>query len=354
MEEYSNADILNLFYIHGECYKVLERTCRVFNERYPHLPPMNKTKFKRIETNFSRFGRAKATKNYPKPITGNENNIINTLAYFYAQPQSSIPSAEVDLGISASSVQRILNENHMHPYSYQNVQSFKPGDNLRRIEFCEFMMLKMPEDPQFLSNIIWTDESKFSREGITNRRNQHFWATENPQALREVHFQDKFSFNVFAILLNNRVRYFIYDDNLNSDKYLEILRETVTQFIEEFPIDERQNFWYQLDGAPAHSSEVVYLELCRMFEDRWIGPNGPWRWPPRSPDLTPLDFYLWGYIKSKVYFSPVNTREELLERVRLAFADLENEQIQRTTTAGVPRRIERCLQMNGQHIEHLL
>jgi hypothetical protein len=43
MSWYTNSDILNLFYIHSECEKFLQRTCRLFNERYPHLPPINKT-----------------------------------------------------------------------------------------------------------------------------------------------------------------------------------------------------------------------------------------------------------------------------------------------------------------------
>lgn len=232
MEEYTNADILNLFYIHGECYKILERTCRVFNERHPHLPPMNKTKFRRIETNFLQFGKVSATKNVPKRVTNDEGNVISTLAYFNAFPQSSTTSAEKDLGVSASSIQRILKEHRMHPYSFQHVQAFRPGDDLRRIEFCEFMLLKIQEDPQFLSKILWTDESKFSREGITNRKNQHFWAVENPHVLRNVHFQDMFSFNVFSILCHDQVRYCIYNENLNSDKYLEILRESVTQFVD--------------------------------------------------------------------------------------------------------------------------
>ncbi|KAF2367907.1 hypothetical protein FHG87_001352, partial [Trinorchestia longiramus] len=39
-------------------------------------------------------------------------------------------------------------------------------------------------------------------------------------------------------------------------------------------------------------------------------------WPPRSPDLTPCDFFLWGYLKNKVYFSPPQDLEELQNRIR--------------------------------------
>lgn len=104
---YSNMDILNLFYIHGECLRIVGRTCRTFNDRYPHLPPMNKNKFKRIESNFLHYGKAKCTGLRQKPITGEEVNEINVLAYFNAHPSGSIRSAVQDLGISYYAIQCI-------------------------------------------------------------------------------------------------------------------------------------------------------------------------------------------------------------------------------------------------------
>ncbi|CAH2002116.1 unnamed protein product [Acanthoscelides obtectus] len=43
-------------------------------------------------------------------------------------------------------------------------------------------------------------------------------------------------------------------------------------------------------------------------------------WPPRSPDLTPPHFFLWGYLKSKVYSSKPQTTEELKAKIRSAIA----------------------------------
>ena len=37
-------------------------------------------------------------------------------------------------------------------------------------------------------------------------------------------------------------------------------------------------------------------------------------WPPYSPDLNPLDFYLWGYLKSKVYSNPYPDTVEQLKK----------------------------------------
>lgn len=353
-EEYSNTDILNLFYIHGECGRIVNRTCRVFNSRYPTLSPMTRGKFVRIEERFKLNGSVKTTRNDQKPVTENEDNAINVLAYFHAYPRSSIPAANRDLGISSSSIHRILKSHRMHPYAEAVLQELRPGDHLRRTEFCEFMWLNIQEDGNFLSRIIWTDESKFSRGGIVNRRNKHFWATENPHVFREGHFQTNFSFNVLCIIMDNLVVHEIYEGNLNSERYVQLLRVVVRNFVAQLPPDTRRSCWYQLDGAPAHSTRDVYDQLTEMFQDRWIGPNGPWTWPPRSPDLTPADFHLWGRIKAQVYDTPVESEEDLLGRIRTAFRHLDPNEIRRATTDEMNHRILQCLGQSGGHIEHLL
>jgi hypothetical protein len=44
----------------------------------------------------------------------------------------------------------------------------------------------------------------------------------------------------------------------------------------------------------------------------------PITWPPRSPDLAPLDFFLWGYMQSLVYDTPEETQHDLVARIAVA------------------------------------
>lgn len=350
--EYSNRDILNLFYIHGECNRITERTCRRFNETYPHLPIMNKAKFKRMEENFIQFGSIRKVKRIrQKQVVDVENNEVNVLANFEHNPHGSIRSCAKDSGLSYYGVQAILKKHKMHPFSLEFVQQLLPGDNLRRINFCEGMLVKIQEDRNFLKRIIWTDEAKFDREGIVNRRNWHYWAAENPHFKRSISSQYKFSFNVFCLVMDNQVKFQIYNEPLTSLKYLEILRTTVSDFLDDLPLNVRQNAWYQLDGAPAHSTNEVYHELTETFQDRWYGRNGPWLWPARSPDLTPLDFFVWGTIKNQVYRNAIETKEELLNKVRNAFQLLPEYQIQKACTTEINNRLLNCLRQNGGHFE---
>ncbi|KAJ4435395.1 hypothetical protein ANN_18010 [Periplaneta americana] len=69
------------------------------------------------------------------------------------------------------------------------------------------------------------------------------------------------------------------------------------------------------NGAPLHFDRCVRNHLNATFPDCWIGRGGPVPWPPRSPDLTPLDFFLWGDVKRFVYEIPIDTAEDLVARV---------------------------------------
>jgi len=50
------------------------------------------------------------------------------------------------------------------------------------------------------------------------------------------------------------------------------------------------------------------------FQERWIRRGGPVVWPSRSPEsLNPLDYYLWGYLKSMIYATSVDTIDDTID-----------------------------------------
>ena len=72
---------------------------------------------------------------------------------------------------------------------------------------------------------------------------------------------------------------------------------------------------FQQDGAPPHWRLDVRKFLDDTFPYRWIGRGGPTPWPPRSPNITPLDFFLWGYVKDRVYATQVPNLEMLTTKM---------------------------------------
>ena len=69
----------------------------------------------------------------------------------------------------------------------------------------------------------------------------------------------------------------------------------------------RRDMIFQLDVAPAHWGLQVHAFLNDKFRERWIGRSGPTAWSPRSLDITPLDFFLWVYVKTEVFKTPVTS-----------------------------------------------
>lgn len=72
----------------------------------------------------------------------------------------------------------------------------------------------------------------------------------------------------------------------------------------------------------------------------------------RSPDLTPLDFFLWGKIKNEVYNTPSATLDELEMKVRAAINRTTAEQLRNVVRATI-EKVQLCQNQNGGHFEHL-
>ena len=66
------------------------------------------------------------------------------------------------------------------------------------------------------------------------------------------------------------------------------------------------------------------------FPNRWIGRDGPTPWPSRSPDITPLEFFSWGYVQGKVFSTPVPDITNLKARITDAFAKITEDILENT------------------------
>ena len=140
---------------------------------------------------------------------------------------------------------------------------------------------------------------------------------------------------------------------VNGVIYSDFLAENLPELLEHVSLEERHVMWYQHDGAPSHYARCTREILNRKYPNRWIGRGGPRAWPARSPDLTPLDFFLWETIKEYVYRMPINTVQELSDRIDEALATITPEMIQRSRE-NLIRRAQLCIEMGGGHFEHLL
>ena len=82
---------------------------------------------------------------------------------------------------------------------------------------------------------------------------------------------------------------------------IDFLQNELPKKLEDVPLATRIAMFFQHDGTPSHYTRHVMQHLSDTSPNRWIGRGSTINWPPRSPDLTPLDFCLWGLMKSDVY-----------------------------------------------------
>jgi hypothetical protein len=70
-------------------------------------------------------------------------------------------------------------------------------------------------------------------------------------------------------------------------------------------------------------------DLNEMLQARVISRRGTIEWPARSPDLNACDFFLWGYLKNKVYEKKPRTTEDLKRNIREEVATISPTMLQR-------------------------
>lgn len=271
-------------------------------------------------------------------------------------PSTSTRIMARTLSIPRSSIQEIIHEEGYHAYHIRRVQALLPTDYQLRVDFCRIMLRKQREDPQFFNKILWTDESRFERCGIFNIHNYHTWAVENPHGARPSSFQHRFSVNMWSGILNGElIGPFELPSRLNADIYKSFLENDLPLLTEDVNLEILRTMVFQNDGAPCHYATQVRNYLDRMYPNRWIGRNGPIRWPPRSPDLNPIDFFVWGFYKEITYARACLNEQELREKIQEAGRAVKgNRQGFRRLKQNFLRRCRMCISVRGRHFENLL
>lgn len=176
-----------------------------YRERYEaagrRLPSFNT--FLRLEQRFRETGSV-----CRRPLERHDNNERRNLILedrifnkVRRDPNISCRKIEAEMNIPKSKVNRILRKNKIHPYHYTKVQFLENEDYSARRRFSRWIL----RNPQNASLIFWTDESLFTREGMFNVHNEHYYNDENPYVYREGKMQKRFKLNIWAGIFNDRI-----------------------------------------------------------------------------------------------------------------------------------------------------
>lgn len=289
-------EIVGLYYQNNNCARA---AARIFNELHDGRHATHKYVIQLMEK-FTTTGSVCNKVHKREGLVNNEAiqvAILGQVSLEAQQPQS-LSTISRAIGVSSSTVFRVLHKFKYHPYKVKLVQELNEDDFDRRLEFCESMTQFINNNPQLLNNICFSDECSFSLNGLVNRHNCRYWAESDPHIMREFHTQHPQKLNVWCGILGDHiVGPFFINGNLNGESYLELLREGVdpriTTIIENDDNLSEDLLVFQQDGAPPHYAMPVRQFLNETFPARWIGRRGQMmEWPPRSLDLTPLGFFL--------------------------------------------------------------
>ncbi|KAJ8912721.1 hypothetical protein NQ315_012275 [Exocentrus adspersus] len=286
---YPPEQLIQMVYAIGESDGNCFLAARIYAQKYPN--------------------RSHPDKSRTPTVLNKENQLAISLAVV-ENPQVSVRVLSNDLNIKKSSISKCLQKNKFQPYQLH--QELLENDFERRI---------VAENEDFFKFVLFTDECTFHRNGFVNRHNFHYYDTQNPHIVQVNNHQYNWSINVWGGILHNYViGPYIFQGSVTGEVFLNCLRNEFPRLIQHVP-------------------DFIKIR--------------PTAWPPRSADLTPMDYFLWGVVKSDVYRVPATTREDMVERIQQSFQRI-SPLVLSNVRRSFRRRAELCLTENGHHFEQLL
>lgn len=184
---------------YGDRRRSYAEVCNLFNATYPNRNPINKSTVCKTLRRFNHTGSVKnlGKSGRPKTVT-NDENALNLMLDVVNNPKTSLTQLAANHDMCKQSAFKILKNQKFHPYKVRLVQELNDDDFDRRLQFCETIMDRMNHDPNFVNNIVFTDEATFYLHGEVNRQNCRYWSDSNPRWMEESHTQFPKKINVWA------------------------------------------------------------------------------------------------------------------------------------------------------------
>ncbi|GFX00392.1 putative transposable element [Trichonephila clavipes] len=236
-------------------------------------------------------------------------------------------------------------EKHEKDFSCQVIYSqfglaIHQNDHQARRRFVEWAQNEIAVVPDFYKRILFNDEAHFWLNGYVNKQNCCIWSEANPQEYVETPLHPE-KLTVWCALWAGGIigsNFFKNDEGHNVTVNGYRYRAMITNlFILELNNHDVQELWFQQDGATCHAARATIDLLKDTLVDRLISRFGPVNGPPRSCDLTPLHYFLWGYVKSLVYADKPQTLDHLEDNNRRVIADIRPQMLEKVIENGTSR-----------------
>ena len=338
--------VQNVFFERGN-YTV--KVKQLFAENFPNSKLPHRDTVRDLINKFLETGSVHDAARSGRPTVLTEQKLEDISDMMLKSPTKSIGKLAQQSGISyGSAYKAVRNELNLYPYKVSVVHELKPTDHEKRINYCEwFQRFIMRHGNDVLDRTFFTDEAWFSLSGFVNSQNTRIWSSENPNAIQETPLHPE-KIGVWCAISRSRIiGPIFFNTTVNSDVYCS---DILFPFIGQLNEIELNSGFFQQDNATAHTSHQSMRLLGEIFGERIISQG---LWPPRSPDLTQPDYFLWGAAKSSVYSGNPKTLDELKTAITHYVKLVTRETLVKVFYNKL-KRVNLCIQENGKHFQHLL
>ncbi|GJQ73228.1 hypothetical protein Trydic_g1110, partial [Trypoxylus dichotomus] len=317
---YTNDELVDMLLIYGEARQNASGAARLYREKFPNRRQPHSASFIALVLRLRGTGDIKPHRGRGGGATKSHRTLKaeEEMLKMIEDDDRTLSTRFIarQIRISRSTVWRTLREAQLDPRETQKEQALTSENQTARVQFCEWFVKQCELNIDFAPNILTTDESSFTSTEIYDFQN--VWSGNT---------QLRFTVNVWAGILNGMViGPLILPAQLTPKWYLHFLANKLPELLENVPLNVRRDMWFLHDGTSPHFERKVRQYLRDLFQKRRITRKGHVQWPARSPDLNPVNFYLWERMKQLVYGEgEVNNELEMQERIKTAAAKLRQE-----------------------------
>lgn len=264
----------------------------------------------------------------------------------------SIRKLAADLNISRGSVHNILRHDlGCYAYKKRKVHGLSQASKQKRAERSNTILSWHAGD-----EFVFSDEKLFVLEQSHNAQNDRLWAAKMadiPENQKYVpRFQGAPSVMVWGAVCTRGKLPLIFIDKgvkINAEYYkTEVLEKVVAPNLQRMFGDDY--YIFQQDGAPSHTANSVQA-WCKENLTDFLPKN---EWPPSSPDLNCLDFFVWSYMLSKLNNYKISNLDQLKKYIELIWDEMPMEAV-RAACDGFEKRLRLVRKLKGGVIpKHLL
>ena len=271
-------------------------------------------------------------------------------------PERSLRHRAQSLGLKKSSLNSILKKDlNLRPYRIQIRHKLSPEDQRRRLKMANWLT----DHPSVFDRVWFSDETHFWLDGKVNSHKAVHWGSKSPdKVLEKPLHSEKVTVWMAMKRGGGLIGPFFFEDEcgvaatINADRCQRTALQPFWRELQRKDGVDPDEEWMQQDGGAPHTAGASMAWLAAHFPGRLISLKSEVEWAPHSPDLSPLDFFLWGYLKDRVYRDKPRTTEALKDAIVSEVGSVPLEMVDRAVNHLQTTRLPAVIRQKGGHIEH--